>query len=192
MKDFIYAYLDNLSEIINMLETENIVKVIEELRKTNVSRRKIFVFGNGGSAATANHFVCDLGKNAIRDEKERFKIISLCDNIPYVTAYGNDVGYESIFEEQLKNLMESRDMVICISASGNSSNIIKAVNYAKKKKGTVVSITGFKGGKVREMSDININVSSDSYEKIEDIHLIIMHIIVYWFKQNQNIIQQST
>lgn len=185
MKDFIYSYLNSLSEIMGLLEIENISKVIEALRETYINKRKIFVFGNGGSAATANHFVCDLGKNAIKDEKNRFKIISLCDNVSCITAYGNDIGYESIFEEQLKNLMECKDLIICISASGNSPNIIKAVDYAKKKKGIVIGITGFKGGKLKEISDINVNVSADSYEKIEDVHLIIMHIIVYWFKQNQ-------
>lgn len=191
MKDFIRSYLNSLSEIMNLLEIGKISEVIEALRETHSAKRKIIVFGNGGSAATANHFVCDLGKNAIKDEENRFKIISLCDNVSCITAYGNDVGYETIFEEQLKNLMEDKDLIICISASGNSPNIIKAIDYAKKRNGIIIGITGFNGGKLKEISDININVSSDSYEKIEDVHLIITHIIVYWFKQNQMIIQGS-
>lgn len=185
MKKFIDSYLDDLGNLMDLLETDNIAKAIEMLKEAHKAKRKVFVLGNGGSAATANHFVCDLGKNAIKDDENRFKIISLSDNICSITAYGNDISYDSVFAEQLKNLIEHKDLLICVSASGNSPNVLKAVEYARKKEAAIIGITGFDGGKLKELSDININVCSSSYEKVEDMHLIIMHIFVYWFKQNQ-------
>ena len=182
MKEFINDYINSINKITADLEIENISKIIEAISEAHKNKKRIFVIGNGGSAATAIHFACDLGKNAIKDDENRFKIISLCDNVSCITAYGNDIGYDSVFAEQLKNLMQPGDTIICISASGNSPNIINAVEYAKKKSAVIVSLTGFKGGKLKEISDLNINVPSDSYEKIEDIHLAITHIIVYWFK----------
>ena len=185
MKEFISDYVKSISGIIENLDIENLSKVIEYVKEAHRKEKRIFVFGNGGSAATANHFACDFGKNAIKDDNNRFKIISLSNNISSITACGNDLGFETVFEEQLKNLMQKEDLIICISASGNSPNIIKAVEFAIKRSGTIIGITGFDGGKLKEISDVNVNVVSDSYEKIEDIHLIITHIIVYWFKMNQ-------
>lgn len=186
MKAYISNYLENLKNIITCVDPEDIVKIIEVLKKANESQKRIFLIGNGGSASTANHFVCDFGKNAIKGDIGRFRIISLCDNIAYITAYGNDVGYDSVFVEQLKNLMEEGDLVLAISASGNSPNIIKAVEYSRQKKGVIIGLTGGTGGKLKELSDINLNVPSDVIEQVEDVHLIFEHIIVYVFKQISN------
>jgi D-sedoheptulose 7-phosphate isomerase len=186
MKEFINDYISSINETISGLDIEKISKVTEKIGEAHKNKKRIFVFGNGGSAATANHFVCDLGKNAIKGDENRFQIISLSDNVSSITAYGNDAGYESVFVEQLKNLIQPGDTIVCISASGNSPNIIKAVEYAKKKNAVIISLTGFNGGKLKEISDFNVNVPDNSYEKIEDIHLIITHIIVYWFKMNSN------
>lgn len=185
MSDLISGYLDNINDIIKDLETDNISKAIASIKEARETDKRIFVFGNGGSAATANHFAADFSKNATRDDDNRFKIISLSNNVSSITACGNDIGFETVFEEQLKNLMQEEDLIICISASGNSPNIIKAVEYGRKKKGTIIGITGFNGGRLKEISDINIHVNSDSYEQVEDLHLIIAHIIVYWFKMTQ-------
>ncbi|NLO83668.1 MAG: SIS domain-containing protein [Clostridiales bacterium] len=184
MKGFIKKYLDELKRALDDLNTEELSKIIDILQKAHENKRRIFVMGNGGSAATANHFTCDFGKNAIRDDERRIKIISLSDNISYITAYGNDIGYEYVFIEQLKNLMESGDIVVAISASGNSPNIIKAVEYAKEKGGVVIGLTGGKGGKLKELADIGIVANINTYEQIEDIHMIITHIIVFWFKSH--------
>jgi len=192
MKSYVTHYLEDLKKVISDVEPEDIVKIIDTLKKANESKKQIFLIGNGGSASTANHFVCDFGKNAIKGDKGRYKIISLCDNISYITAYGNDVGYDSVFAEQLKNLMEEGDLVLAISASGNSPNIIKAVEYAKQKNGVVIGLTGGCGGKLKELSDININVPSNVIEQVEDAHLIFEHIIVYVFKQVSNAQQAST
>ena len=187
MKEFIKDYINSINKITADLDIEKISKVVEAIGEAHINKKRIFVIGNGGSAATANHFACDLGKNAIKDDENRFQILSLSNDISSITAYGNDVGYESVFAEQLKNLMQFGDTIICISASGNSPNIINAVEYAKKKNAIIISLTGFKGGKLKEISDFNVNVPCDSYEKIEDIHLVITHIIVYWFKTNPNL-----
>ena len=184
MKGFIKKYLDELKRALDDLNTEELSKIIDILQKAHENKRRIFVMGNGGSAATANHFTCDFGKNAIRDDERRIKIISLSDNISYITAYGNDIGYEYVFIEQLKNLMESGDIVVAISASGNSPNIIKAVEYAKEKGGVVIGLTGGKGGKLKELADIGIVANINTYEQIEDIHMIITHIIVFLIKSH--------
>jgi D-sedoheptulose 7-phosphate isomerase len=185
MPGHITKYLDDLKGIINSIEPGDLEEVIEVIKKTREEDKRIFVFGNGGSAATASHFAADFGKNAFKGDTNRFKIISLSNNISSITACGNDIGFETVFEEQLKNLMHDGDLIMCISASGNSPNIIKAVEYAKSRNGYIIGLTGFDGGKVREISDININIDSDSYEQIEDMHLVIAHIIVYWFKMSQ-------
>lgn len=184
MMEFIKRYLDELKRALDDLNPEEISKIIEVLKKAHENKKRIFVMGNGGSAATANHFTCDFGKNAIRDDDRRIKIISLSDNISYITAYGNDMGYEYVFVEQLKNLMEPGDIVIAISASGNSPNIIKAVEYAREKGSVVIGLTGGKGGKLKELADISVVANINTYEQIEDIHMIITHMIVYWFKSH--------
>lgn len=185
MNAYVDSYLKDLQNIIANVDQEQIDRIIETLKEARKNKR-IFMIGNGGSAATANHFVCDFGKNAIRSDEGRFKMISLCDNISYITAYGNDVGYETVFVEQLKNLMEDGDIVFAISASGNSPNIIEAVKYAKQRKGFIIGMTGGKGGKLKELSDLNLNVPSDIIEQVEDLHLIFEHIIVFVYKRIQN------
>ncbi len=182
MKELIAQYLKDLGEKMDGFDCENLIKIIEALQNARIKGKNIFVMGNGGSAATANHFACDFGKNAVKRDDGRFKVISLSDNTSYITAYGNDISFDSIFEEQLKNLMEFEDVLMAISASGNSPNIIKAIQYAKSKNAVIIGLTGFDGGKLRELSDININADFKTYEQIEDFHLMLTHMIVYAFK----------
>jgi D-sedoheptulose 7-phosphate isomerase len=182
MEELISSYLKDLQNIVGQVDSQQIYEIVKILQDAKKNKKQIFMIGNGGSASTANHFTCDFGKNASHSDNERFKIISLCDNISYITAYGNDVGYESVFEEQLKNLMEEGDIVFAISASGNSSNIINAVEFAIEKKGLVISLTGGNGGKLKGLSNVNLNVSSNVIEQVEDLHLIFEHIIVFVFK----------
>lgn len=183
MKNIAESYINDMINIFGKLDAEEISGIIKTLEDARNKGKRIFVAGNGGSAATANHFACDLGKNAAKEDERRFRIISLSENIEAITAYGNDCGYENIFSEQLKNhFINPGEVVLAISASGNSPNILKLVEYAKSRNAEIISLTGFSGGKLKEMSDQNINVASDSYEKIEDIHLMIAHIIVFAFK----------
>lgn len=186
IEKIIRTYINDVIGMCEKLDIEKISSIIQTLENARNTGKRIFVAGNGGSAATANHFVCDLGKNAAKDDERRFRILSLCENVEAITAYGNDCGYENVFSEQLKNhFVNSGDVLLVISASGNSPNVIKLTEYAKLKGATVISLTGFDGGKLKIISDLNLNVPVNSYEKIEDIHLIIMHIIVYAFKYGE-------
>lgn len=185
MKEYIEKYLDGIRKQTEVMDQDTFIRIIEVLKTAREDGKQIFLMGNGGSAATANHFVCDFGKNAVKGDEGRFKIVSLCDSISYITAYGNDMGFENIFLEPLKNLVEYGDIVLAISVSGNSPDIIKAVEFAKSKGCIVIGLTGFKGGKLKEMSDININADMEAIEAVEDVHSIILHMIVYCFKQLQ-------
>lgn len=177
-------YIEEIKTLCDGLDTNKINEVHELMLRTYKSGKKIFVAGNGGSAGTANHFCCDFGKNAVKGDKNRPKIISLSANIEVLSALGNDFSYADVFSEQLKNLMEKGDLLILISASGNSPNIIRAAEYAKSNGAEVVGLTGFSGGRLKGLSDININIASNSYEQIEDLHMMLTHIMVCCFKSH--------
>lgn len=183
MEKFVEAYLENLNALIQAVERSEIENVIQMFSNTRKNKNRIFVLGNGGSASHANHFACDLGKNVTRDENSRFKIISVCENLATITAYANDIHYESIFSEQLKNYdIESGDIVLAISASGNSPNVIQGAEYAKLRGAKIIGFVGFDGGRLKQISDICLHVPSNEYEKVEDVHLTALHIIVSYFK----------
>ena len=185
ISEFIDNYRNALLPAIEKLDAGEFEKITETLREAYKHDKQIFIAGNGGSAATANHFVCDFGKNAVLDRKKRrFRIISVCDNVEKLTALGNDIDFSEIFSFQLANLMNEGDVLIEISASGNSMNLVRACEYAKEKNAKIITLTGFKGGKIKDFADANITVPLESYEQIEDVHLIIMHMIVYFFKNN--------
>lgn len=177
MKNIISNYITNIENLLKDLNSLEILKVIEIINECYKDNRQIFVMGNGGSASTASHFVCDLGKGTIVNGKERLKVMSLNDNIALITAFSNDYGYEYIFSEQLKNFVNEKDVVIAISASGNSSNIIKGVEYAKEKDAIVIGFTGFDGGKLRVLSDVDIHINCDNYGQVEDMHMLLCHLI---------------
>jgi len=134
--------------------------------------------GNGGSASTASHFVCDLAKNTRRDGLPHYRVIGLTDNMAIFSAYANDEGYENVFAQQLANLILPGDIVIGISASGNSPNVINAIHEAKRHQVTTIGFTGFDGGRLGPLVDINIHVKSNVIEHVEDIHLMLEHMIV--------------
>jgi len=184
MKNYLEQYVNDLNSVLQNMDEGAFSSVIDILVQAYRDDKQIFICGNGGSAGTANHFVCDFGKNAVLTPgKRRFRIISVCDNIEKVTALGNDFCYGDIFKERLKNLMNDGDVILLISASGNSENIVRAAEYVKARNGKVIGFTGFSGGKLGKLSDVEINVPSDSYEKIEDIHLLLTHMIVCCFKE---------
>ncbi len=182
MLEVIKNYINNIEKLAETLDAEEIENVCKALLESYKSGHQIFVAGNGGSAGTSNHFCCDFGKNAVKSETNRPKIISLSANIEVLTALGNDFCYADVFVEQLKNLMNDGDTILLISASGNSPNVVRAAEYVKSRNGTVVGFTGFEGGKLKELSDINVNIPSDSYEQIEDLHSMLTHMIVCYFK----------
>src|SRR3989338_4756586 len=146
-------------------------KILDVLKNSVKNSQRIFTAGNGGSAALALHYACDLSKTAVPnwiDNKNRFMAICLNSNVSYITAISNDNGYDEAFKQQLINLASKNDILILISSSGNSPNIIKAAEYAKEKGIIVIGITGFKGGRLKKICDYSAHVNSDSYEVSED------------------------
>ena len=176
----IREYLDWTREICNQIEPSEVQQLIEVLMEARKNRTSIFVIGNGGSAATASHLSMDLGKGTLRDTDDhpRFRINSLTDNLPYVTASANDFDYTKVFEQQLRNLGSSGDIVIGISASGNSANVLRAIEYAEDAGMITVGMTGFSGGELKKIVDHSVHVSVDDYGMAENMHMIIVHIII--------------
>ena len=175
--NFVEMYTRQLSEILNALPREKFTEINAVLQDARETGKQVFVIGNGGSAAAASHMVCDLGKNTRAEGKKRMRAICLNDNVPSVMAYANDEGYQTIFSEQLLALGQPGDILIAISGSGNSGNILTALQTAREMKIKVIGLTGFQGGKMKALTDICLVVPSDSMEMIEDVHLIINHIL---------------
>lgn len=175
--NFIEMYTRQVSEILNALPKEKFAEINAVLQDARETGKQVFVIGNGGSAAAASHMVCDLGKNTRAEGKKRMRAICLNDNVPSVMAYANDEGYQTIFSEQLLALGQPGDILIAISGSGNSGNILTALQTAREMKIKVIGLTGFQGGKMKALTDICLVVPSDSMEMIEDVHLIINHIL---------------
>ena len=164
-------------------------QIIEKKKKSAQQKSKVYILGNGGSAATASHMVNDLGVGLKRRDLAKFNIISLADNTPVCSAIANDIGYEDIFYMQLRDMLQKDDVVIAISCSGNSANIVKAVEYAKGVDSTIIGVTGFDGGKLKGLSDINfyVQTSSGEYGLVEDMHMILDHIIYsYYIHKGKN------
>lgn len=151
-----------------------IVSVLAEARD---SGRRVYVMGNGGSASTASHMASDLGKGSCRKDAPRFKSISLTDNIPVMLAWANDLSYEDIFVEQLRNHLEVGDVVIGISGSGNSKNILRAIEFARKTGAETIGLSGFDGGKLARLAKTSYVIPNSCMQQIEDIHLIIEHLL---------------
>lgn len=188
LKKFIGSYLAELNESLNSLNIIKISQIIDLLTKAYLNNKRIFILGNGGAASTASHFACDLSKGTLQriydNEEKRFQVISLTDNVATITAYANDLIFADIFLQQLRNLVDKDDVVIAISGSGNSTNLIKAVNYAKKRGAKTIGILGFAtGGALGKLVDCAIIARSKFYGPCEDIQLILGHIIVSWLSK---------
>lgn len=186
--DFIDSYINNYIaktlEMAGKLQLSDISNIIDILDKTRKKRKQVFVCGNGGSAATASHFAVDLGKGASFGREPRFKIICLNDNTPWITALGNDISYDRIFVEQLKNFASEGDVLVAISGSGNSPNIIEAVEWANTSELITLGLTGRPGGKLGQMAKCPVFVESSHMGRIEDGHSLILHVVGYYFMEN--------
>lgn len=173
-------FIINLNNSLNDLKSEE--KILNEITKIFIKKRdsgnKIIIFGNGGSASTSSHFVSDLLKTSITKNSKRFRAISLVDNIPVMTAWSNDVSYDDVFVEQLKNFIESGDLIVAFSGSGKSENIIKAIKYANASNATVIGFTGMSGGSFPDICDICHIVPSNDMLIIESIHVMLCHCII--------------
>ena len=169
-------YLNLVTKAISELPEEKIRDVIDTLKKAHADGRQVFLLGNGGSAANATHIAEDLQKGIKECSGKRFRVISLADSVPLITAWANDSDYEEIFAEQLDSLLEPNDVVIAISGSGNSANVIRAVEKANAMGAVTIGWSGFSGGKLARLARKSIVVNSDNMQRIEDVHLILGHL----------------
>ena len=170
-------YFAEMKTVLDQIDRDPIRQAISILHKARIEGRQIFIMGNGGSASTASHMVCDLAKNTRGPGWPHYKVIGLSDNIAILSAYGNDDGYENVFALQLANLINPGDIVVAISTSGNSPNVLRAVELANEHGATVIGMTGFGAGKLGPMVDVHLHVPSDCIEQVEDIHLMLEHLI---------------
>jgi len=179
--DMIKEYIELETEVLKNLKTDEMNKAINLILKTYQARKRIYIMGNGGSAATASHYQNDFNKGISEYVDIKFHFICLNDNVPTILAIANDIGFEEIFRFQLKGRLEQGDLVIAISGSGNSKNIINAVQYAKAQGNQVIGMTGYEGGKLKELADLSLHVNVNSMQITEDIHMIFDHMMMSIF-----------
>ena len=173
----IKSYLDTINSILNHLPLSKIKEITELFFVTYSNDRFIFLLGNGGSASTASHFACDLAKGTVSSRQKRMKVLALTDNIPTMTAWANDSHYEHIFAEQLANFVSPGDLIVGLSGSGKSKNVLNALSLAKEHKALTVGLTGFDGGEMKEIVDHCLIEPSHNMQQVEDCHLILTHLI---------------
>lgn len=179
----IEKYISHLQGVLARLTLTDVRSSIDVLMEAYHADKQIFVIGNGGSASTASHIACDLGKGTSVPGKPRFRVISLTDNVATMTAWSNDVSYEDVFVEQLKNLVNPGDVVIGISASGNSENVIRAMQHAAHIGCKTIGWSGFGGGRLATICEVNVVVDSHLYGPVEDVHMILNHILHAWIQE---------
>lgn len=178
------AFLDRVGQELGKINPEEMVKLSDLIHECYLLSRFVFVIGNGGSGSNASHFCEDIGKGTLKradfdnDAKKRIKIISLTDNTPYILAWGNDEGFDRVFVEQLKNLASPGDLLVAISGSGNSPNILRSVEWANRNGLTTYGCTGFTGGKLRDMAKFGMHVPLDDMGIVESIHLTAFHWVI--------------
>ena len=178
-------YKNELLQAIESLDLQKVGDAIQILTRARDEGRRIFVCGNGGSASTASHFATDLLKGASYGRSSRFRVLALTDSLPTITAYSNDVGYESAFVEQLKNFAEPGDVVVAISSSGNSPNVLRVVEYGNSIGCRTIALTGRDGGRLGPLAELDIRISHSHTGRIEDLHLIVLHMIGYHFMEER-------
>lgn len=182
LKSRIKSYYEKEISTIQKLNYDDIEMAMQAIIDAYQREATVYIFGNGGSGATASHFVGDFNKGISEALDKKFHFICLNDNIPTVLSIANDISYEEIFAFQLKGNLKSSDLVIAISGSGNSENVIKAVEYAKEHNCEVVAITGSNGGRLRELADYNMHVAVDDMQIVEDLHMSFCHMMYHIFK----------
>lgn len=175
----IQKYLDDEMEVLKRLDLNEINDAINLLEQARLQNRTVFICGNGGSASTASHFASDFNKGVSLALEKKTNFICLSDNVPMMTAIANDIGYDRIFDIPLQNRMKEGDILIAISGSGNSPNVVRAAEYAKKHGNRVIGITGYSGGRLKEIADTKLHVPIDNMQIAEDVHLIFNHLMMF-------------
>ena len=183
--NFPAEYKNSVLDAIERIDLAKVNQAIEWFREARDEGRRIFVCGNGGSAATASHFACDMLKGASYGRPARFRILALTDSIATLTAYTNDVGYDVVFVEQMRNFAEPGDLFLGISGSGNSPNVLRAVEYANSLGCRTLALTGRDGGKLGPLAQLNIQVEVPHMGRIEEAHMIVCHMICYYFMDTE-------
>ncbi len=183
MEAYLSRYLKAHKEALDLIPLDKVSRLIDLFVKAWKEDRKIFVFGNGGSAANASHFVTDLGKGASDSLSKPFRCMSINDNTPWMTALGNDYHFDEVFSRQLNNFADAGDILFAMSVSGNSPNLVAAVEWGKKHGVYTVALTGGKRGRLAELADLAIVVDSTHYGRVEDAHMGICHMICYAFME---------
>ncbi len=177
IKSFAKTYIENIKSSLDTLDLNSIERIVDVLWTAYLNDKQVFIMGNGGSASTSSHFACDLSKGTVVKGRKRLRVICLNDNTALITALSNDLNYDDVFKEQLKNLVNPDDVVIVMTASGNSPSVLKAVECARENDAISLGFIGFDGGKLSPLVDERIIVGSNSYGNIEDIHLVLVHMI---------------
>ena len=184
MQKWIQDYLAAQKAALDSIPVEAVAKLVETFRQALKEDRQIFVFGNGGSAANASHFVTDLGKGSSDKLSRRFRCLSLNDNVSWLTALGNDYAYDEVFSRQLMNYGKAGDLVFAMSVSGNSPNVVRGVEWAKKNGLRTIALVGGKKGKLAELADTVIVIDSPHYGRVEDAQMGVCHMLCYAFMEN--------
>ncbi len=184
-REFARWYRDRALEQWRALDPDAIAALAAEIERCQAAGRHVFVVGNGGSAATASHLACDLGKTAAKPGAKPVKCVSLSDNAAFLTACGNDLSFDDVFCRQLENLVGRGDLVILISGSGNSPNLLKAAKLARARGAKTAALLGFDGGRLKGLVDVDVHVPSDQYGVVEDLHLAVGHILTFYLKQKR-------
>lgn len=177
--DNIKLYIEMEKRVLDSLSLEDICEVMNVLEHARLSGKRVFICGNGGSASTASHLECDFNKGISYDQNIKYDIECLSDNVPMMMAIANDISYDDIFVIPLKNKIKRGDVLIGISGSGNSENVVRAVDYANQMGAETIALTGYSGGKLKEIARYNIHVNVDNMQITEDVHLILNHMMMY-------------
>jgi D-sedoheptulose 7-phosphate isomerase len=172
----ISAYFDRIKATLDRVSREEVNKLLGLLLDALEGGRTVFMMGNGGSAATASHYAADFNKGLSYGKARRFRFICLSDNVPTLTAYANDVSYDEVFVEQLRNFLEPGDLVIAISGSGNSRNVLKAIEYANSSGAITVGLTGYDGGELKRIARHGVHIPIDDMQVTEDLHMVLDHL----------------
>lgn len=191
MKKFLMDYISRQQKALDTIPIDKVSQIVDMFRDALRQDQQIFVFGNGGSAANASHFVTDLGKGSSDKTWRRFRCMSINDNTPWITALGNDYAYDEIFTRQLMNFARKGDIVFVMSVSGNSPNLVKAALWAKENNVRVVALVGGKKGKLAELGDVTVAVDDTHYGRVEDAHMGICHMIAYAFMETESLQKQE-
>jgi D-sedoheptulose 7-phosphate isomerase len=176
-------YMEELKDLLDAFPHDRFKEIAEALLSAYNEGKQVFIMGNGGSGSTASHFACDINKGCCFNLDKKFKVICLNDNIPTMLAYANDLSYDKVFVEQLKNFLQPGDVVIGISGSGNSENVIQAVSYAGENDAKTIGLTGFDGGRLAKIADMPLVASINDMQKVEDIHMIVVHMLMQYLEK---------